>query len=140
MADTGGSVAIVHVERAGNRKLRCSIGRHVVVTDRKIEDGGSDAGCTSGELLLAAAGSCAAGSTCRFLDEAGLPSDELAVDVGLEPAGDGERDTIVIAVRLPPGCKDCDNSQIELAARSGGVVGRLALGSTIRVVCNRADA
>lgn len=139
MADTGRRPAIVHVERAGNRKLRCTVGRHVVVTDRRIEDGGSDAGCTSGELLLAAAGSCAAGSTRRFLDDAGLPSGDLAVDVGLEPAGNGGRDTIVIAVHLPPGCDGCDDEWIERAALSGGVVSRLALGSTIRFVCHRAD-
>jgi uncharacterized OsmC-like protein len=139
VAGAAGGSGIVHVERAGDRKLHCSVGRHVVVTDRKVEDGGSDAGCTSGELLLVAAGSCAAGSTRRFLDEAGLPSGGLAVDVGLEPAADGERDTIVIELRLPPGCGDCTDGEIQRAALSGGVVSRLALGSTIRVVCRRAD-
>ncbi len=140
MSDAAGGSATVHIERAGGRKLHCSVGRHVVVTDRKVEDGGSDAGCTSGELLLVAAGSCAAGSTRRFLDEAGLPSGTLAVDVGLEPAGEGERDTIVIAILLPPGCDDCKDSDVERAALSGGVVSRLALGSRIRIVCRRTDS
>jgi hypothetical protein len=139
VSGAAGGPRSVHVERAGGRKLNCSVGRHVVVTDRKVEDGGSDAGCTSGELLLAAAGSCAAGSTRRFLDESGLPSGGLAVDVGLEPAGEGERDTIVIAVSLPPGCGDCRDSDVERTALSGGVVSRLALGSRIRVVCRKAD-
>ncbi len=111
------------------RKLRCSVGRHVIVTDRKSADGGTDAGCTSGELLLVAAGSCATGAVRRYLDGRGFPAFDLVVEVSLKPAGlPGSRDKIVIEILVSADVPEHDVRQIETAALSGGVVGRLALG------------
>ncbi|HSM41203.1 MAG TPA: hypothetical protein VK862_10675 [Afifellaceae bacterium] len=45
MSDAAGGSATVNIGRAGGRMLNCGVGRHVVVTDRKVEDGGSDTGC-----------------------------------------------------------------------------------------------
>ena len=130
----------VHVERMDGRKLRCSVGQHVIITDRKMADGGTDAGCTSGELLLVSVGSCATGSTRRYLQERGLPFDELAVDVGLKPAASaGSRDVIVIEVFVSADIPKHDMPLIENAALSGGVTSRLALGSEIEVLVHRVD-
>lgn len=124
----------IHIQRAGGRKLRCRAGKHVVFTDRKEADGGTDAGCTSGELLLISIGSCAAGSVRRFLDEHGLPSDDLELEVRFE------EENIVIEVLLLGGDGKHDVPQIGKAALSGGVVSRLARGSGITVRCRQADA
>ena len=130
-----------HIKRMDGRKLRCRIGQHVIITDRKTVDGGTDAGCTSGELLLVSIGSCAAGSTRGCLQERGLPSDDLAVEVGLKPAASaGSRDIIVIEVFVSADIPKHDMLLIENAALSGGVVSRLALGSEIEVLVHRTDA
>ncbi len=76
----------IRVERMDGRKLRCSVGQHVIVTDRKKAEGGTDAGCTSGELLLVSAGSCATGAVRRYLDGRGISSRDMAVEVSLKPA------------------------------------------------------
>ncbi len=130
-----------HIKRMDGRKLRCQIGQHVIITDRKTADGGTDAGCTSGELLLVAAGSCAAGSSRRCLQERGLPFDDLVVEVGLKPAASASsRDVIVIEVFVSADIPKHDMALIEDAALSGGVVSRLALGSEIEVLVHRTDA
>jgi len=131
----------VRVAPMDGRKLRCSVGRHVIVTDRKSADGGTDAGCTSGELLLVAAGSCATGAVRRYLDGRGFPAFDLVVEVSLKPAGlPGSRDKIVIEILVSADVPEHDVRQIETAALSGGVVGRLALGSEIEILVHRADA
>ncbi len=61
---------MVHVRPVTGKKLLGSAGRHTVVTDRKVAEGGTDAGCTSGELLLLAMASCATGSIRNALVEA----------------------------------------------------------------------
>ena len=133
-------LSCIHVERIDGRKLRCEAGRHVIITDRKIEEGGTDAGCTSGELLLVSIGSCAAGSARRYLQEHGLPSVDLAVDVGLRPiAAAGSRDATVIEVSVSSDIPERDIAGIENAALSGGVTRRLAMGSEIEVLVHRVD-
>jgi uncharacterized OsmC-like protein len=116
------------------KKLSCSTRGHAVVTDRKSEDGGSNSGCTSGELLLMAAGSCAMGSLRNALSEYCLSRDESTVQVEFTPAADpDERDGILITVRLADRALAVGADTITRAATSGGVVSRLQLGSTIKV-------
>ena len=130
-----------HIEQMDGRKLRCQAGRHVIITDRKTADGGTDAGCTSGELLLVATGSCAAGSTRRYLQEHALPFDDLVVEVSLKPAASADsHHAIVIEVFVPADISKDDKPLIKDAALSGGVVSRLALGSEIEVLVHRTDA
>ena len=127
---------MVTVKPIGQKRLLASAGRHTVITDRKLEDGGSDAGCTSGELLLAAIGSCATGSLRNFLDKSGLTLDTLEVDVALEPSLNvEERDAIAITVNLPAETIDRRAEVIEAAAKSGRVVSRIVLGSRVIVRC-----
>lgn len=116
------------------KTLRCSTRNHVVVTDRKSEDGGGDAGCTSGELLLMAMGSCAMGSLRNALSQHRLSSDEIAVEVELTPAAPpADRDAILITVRLAERALSAGADEIARAATSGGVVSRVRLGSTVQV-------
>ncbi len=131
----------IRVAAMEGRKLRCTAGRHVIIADRKTADGGSDAGCTSGELLLVATGSCAAGTTRRYLHEHGLPLNGLAVEVSLKPApGAGARDIIVIEVLVSAEIARHHLPAIENTVRSGGVVGRLMLGSEIEIQADVAKA
>jgi OsmC-like protein len=123
------------------KRLLGVAGRHAVITDRKLEEGGTDVGCTSGELLLLAIGSCATGSLRNFLKDSGLSVGGLEVDVSLEPSPvAGERDAIAIDVCLPNEVLDGRLDAIAAAAQSGRVVSRMRLGSRIVVRCRPSDA
>lgn len=130
---------MVKVRPLDQKRLLGVAGHHAVVTDRKIEDGGSDVGCTSGELLLLAIGSCATGSLRNFLNKSGLATNGLEVDVQLEaPAEPGERDAIAIDICLPAEVLDGRAEEIANAAQAGRVVSRMKLGSRIVVRCQPA--
>jgi uncharacterized OsmC-like protein len=109
---------------------------HTVVTDRPLEDGGTDTGFTSGEMLLLAIGSCASGSLRRHFKEQGTPCRSLSADVRFDtPVAPGRRDRIVIDLKLDD--KLCANHvSIRTAALSGGVTSRIAAGSDMEVRIN----
>jgi organic hydroperoxide reductase OsmC/OhrA len=125
---------LIVVRPLEGKKLRCSIRGHVVTTDRPPEDGGGDAGCTSGELLLMAVGSCAMGSLRKALSNYRLSPDEIAVEVAFTPAAPpNDRDAILITVRLADRALAAGSDAIARAATSGRVVSRVRLGSTVNV-------
>jgi uncharacterized OsmC-like protein len=127
---------VVFVRPIAGKKLLGSAGRHSVVTDRRIEDGGTDAGCTSGELLLLAVASCATGSIRNALATDGIAADDIRVEVELTaPRQAGRRDGIRITVVLPERLLAGGTQAIVDAATSGGVVSRIRLGSDIEVLC-----
>jgi hypothetical protein len=127
---------VVFVRPIAGKKLLGTAGRHTVVTDRKLADGGSDSGCTSGELLLLAMASCATGSLRNALATHALTVDDIRVDVELTPPKDpAARDGILITVFLPERVLAAGTAPVVAAATSGGVVSRLKLGSDIEVRC-----
>ena len=124
---------MVFVKPIAGKKLLGSAGRHSVITDRKADDGGTDAGCTSGELLLLAMGCCATGSIRKTFAARGNPIDDIGVEVELSPAkAKGARDAILITVYLPQSVLAEGTGPIVDAAVSGGVVSRIVLGSEDR--------
>lgn len=127
---------MVFVRPITGKKLLGSAGRHSVVTDRKVADGGTDAGCTSGELLLLAMASCATGSIRNALAEYNLGPDDIRVEVNLVlPKTPGARDGILITVYLAQPVLTAGLDPIATAAISGGVVSRIKLGSDVAVTC-----
>jgi hypothetical protein len=127
---------VVFVRPVAGKKLLGSAGRHSVVTDRKVADGGTDAGCTSGELLLLAMASCATGSIRNALAGTNLGPDDIRVEVNLvPPKTPGTRDGILITVYLAQRVLTAGLDPIVAAAVSGGVVSRIQLGSDVTVAC-----
>jgi hypothetical protein len=127
---------VVSVRPIAGKKLLGSAGRHSVITDRKTTDGGTDAGCTSGELLLLAIGSCATGSIRKALSASGTPVDNIRVDVEFAPAkAQDARDAILITAYLPQTALAAGIEPIAAAATAGGVVSRIVLGSEVEVRC-----
>jgi hypothetical protein len=109
--------------------------------DRTREDGGTDAGCTSGELLLLAIGSCVTGRLRNTLEAAGLPATPLAVEVSFEPSARGERrEQIAVDVILPPALDDAGMALAEREALTGGVGSRVSAGSEMIVRVRRDGA
>lgn len=123
------------VRRMAGKQLLGTVRQHSVVTDRPVDEGGTDTGCTSGEVLLLAIGSCSAGSLRNFFEARGVPCAHLSVDVFFEPcANAGGRDRIVIEVNNPGGGPDrIDAGAIRSAATAGAVTSRIKLGSEVEV-------
>ena len=127
---------MVFTRPIAGRKLIGTAGHHQVVTDRKRADGGTDEGCTSGELLLLAMASCATGSVRTSLAARALPKDDIRVEVELVPPKQADaRDGIQITVFLPQAVLDAGREPIVAAATAGGVVSRVKLGSDVEVRC-----
>lgn len=125
---------VITVRPLDQKRLLAVAGRHAIVTDRKPEHGGTDIGCTSGELLLVAIGSCATGSVRNFLESAGAPTHSLYVRVAFEAHPEPEeRDMIKITINLLDQILDDHSEAIVKAALSGAVVSRLRLGSQVNV-------
>lgn len=124
----------INVRQLTGKQLQGTARTHRLVTDRTLEEGGSDAGCTSGELLLIAIGSCYVGSLRAFLEKQGLSCRELSADVFFEPHEDPtKRDRIVIVLTLDPAVRDFDLDAIKAVAGAGGVTSRIQLGSEIDI-------
>jgi hypothetical protein len=127
---------MVFIRPIVGKKLLGTAGRHSVVTDRKVTDGGSDAGCTSGELMLLAMASCATGSIRSALAARGTPLDDMRVDVDFVPPKQASaRDGIQITVFLPPAVLADGIEPILAAVAGGGVCSRIKLGSDVEVRC-----
>ena len=106
---------------------------HALVTDRTVEDGGTDVGFTSGELFLTAIGSCAIGSLRTFFEQLETPGEGMCAEVFFEPAAGGGRGRIVIALRFDPALLEAGAGAIAAAVAAGGVTQRVKLGSEIEV-------
>lgn len=131
-------MAHVRVERQEGRRLQGTARQHRVIMDRTREDGGTDAGCTSGELLLLAIGSCVTGRLRNTLEAAGLPATPLATEVAFEPSARGsKRERIAVDVIVPAGLDEAGVALVEREALTGGVGGRMAAGSEMVVRVRR---
>lgn len=117
-------------------QLLCTARSHTVVTDRPLDEGGTDAGFTSGEMLLLAIGSCASGNLRRHFMEQGTPCRELSLDVRFDtPIASGRRDRIIIDLNVDENlCTD--RECLRRAVLSGGVTSRIAAGSDMDVRIN----
>lgn len=116
-------------------RQRLGVARHhAVVTDRMLEEGGTDIGCTSGELLLLAIGSCATGGVSKFLQGQGVSCENLSMNVSFEaPAEPGERDRIVISINVDLTGQHAHADAIRTAAVSGGVTSRMHAATPLEV-------
>lgn len=126
------------VRTVTGKKLEARSRQHRVVTDRPPDEGGSDEGCTSGELLLMAVGSCATGSLRNYLQAQQLPTAGLQTELAFAPSAvAGARDKMVLVVTVPAGLDRCSDEALCAAATSGRVVSRLKLGSEVEVRIQR---
>jgi uncharacterized OsmC-like protein len=124
----------VRVRVLEGKQLLGTARARTVVTDRPLDEGGTDTGFTSGEMLLLAIGSCACGSVRNYLLEQGHARDHLAVDVFFERSTlPGTRDRIVISLDLDEALYRDDAERLRNAALCGGVTSRMKLGSEVEV-------
>ena len=123
----------IRIRQLGGKQLLGSARTHSLVTDRPLEQGGTDIGFTSGEMLLLAIGSCATGSLRNYLEMRGTPCAGIEADVFFEPTVPGARDRVVIELHVPESMLAAGVDAIRTAVTSGGVTSRVKLGSEIDV-------
>jgi len=77
-------------------------GRHKVVTDQPVADGGQDAGMSPVELFVGSVASCVCYFVGRFCTRHDIPQDGLLVDAQWEMAENPHRvGHITLAIHLP---------------------------------------
>lgn len=124
----------VTVRQLDGKRLLGIARTHAIVTDRPLDEGGTDVGFTSGEMLLLAIGSCCAGSLRGYLEAYGKSVRDLEVAVHFEPSATaGARDRIIITLKLDARDYRGGPERVKAAAVSGGVASRLAGSSEIEV-------
>jgi len=98
------SLRLVSVEHLEGTKLSVSVGPHEILSDRPTDEGGTDTGPMSSELLVAALGACMAGRLVRYCQSKEIPCTGLCVDLASELAEDGSRVAgVAIDITLPEG-------------------------------------
>lgn len=131
---TRGARPGVSVKQLDGKRLLGIARNHALVSDRPVDEGGSDTGFTSGELLLLAIGSCCAGSLRGYLEAQGKNVRELEVLAHFESGAEGAaRDRIVVTLKLDPRDYRGDPERVKEAALSGGVGSRLKNTSDVEV-------
>jgi uncharacterized OsmC-like protein len=83
-------------------KFEAECRSHKVITDQPIEDGGSDAGMSPVELLVASLGTCVGYYASVFCQRHKIPTDGLKVELDWEFAEDPHRiGSIEARIKLP---------------------------------------
>ena len=79
-----------YTRHLNGKKFETIVGAHRIVTDQPIAGGGTDAGPTPPELLLASLGSCAGHYAVEYLQTRSLSAEDLEIRVaaakGTSPA------------------------------------------------------
>jgi putative redox protein len=77
-------------------------GRHTIVTDQPIEDGGGDAGMSPVELFVGSLGSCVAYFVGRYCARHQIPCEGFTVDVEWSSAKQPHRvGAVELRIKLP---------------------------------------
>lgn len=107
---------------------------HVVLTGRRAADGEMERGCTSGELMLLAVGSCVVGNLNLFALQQGIDIEDLSANVRIEDVpGDGFGE-ITVDVQIGGEVPEDTLEDLRQAAGSGRVTGRFRQNSEVRIV------
>jgi putative redox protein len=84
------------------KKFETAVGRHRIITDQPVSQGGEDAGPTPPELLLASLGACAGHYAVEYLRTRSLPTAGLEILVNAEKGAQPARlASFRIDVNLP---------------------------------------
>ncbi len=130
----------VTAEFLGNAKFEVQARGHRLICDQPLDNGGSDAGMTPPEFLLASLASCAAYYAAQYLKARRLPADDLRVRVSAEKAQQPARlGSFRIEVRVS-GLDEHHRTGILRAAKACLIHNTLLGQPTIEVVVNGALA
>jgi putative redox protein len=100
--DAKEDIMTLHAVFHGGTRFDITSGRHRVVTDQPVEDGGQDAGMSPVELFVGSLAGCIGYFVGRFCERHAIPRDGLSVDAEWETAENPHRvGKINLAIHLP---------------------------------------
>jgi putative redox protein len=106
----------VFVEHVGGVRFKIDARNHTIESDQPVENGGSNAGMTPPEFLLAALGSCAGYYAAQYLKKRKLPQEGTRVRVTAEKAKNPARlDNFRIEVQIPAELTEEQREEVEEA-------------------------
>ena len=111
---------------------------HRVICDQPVDNGGSDAGMSPPEYLLASLATCAAYYAAQHLKARKLPGQDLKVRVSAEKATQPARLASFQIEVAVPGLDDHHQAGILRAVRSCLIHNTLLGGPSIEIAVNRA--
>lgn len=86
----------------GGTRYDITSGKHRIVTDQSVADGGQDAGMSSVELFVGSLAACIGYFVGRFCERHGIPRDGLTVETEWDAAKEPHRvGRISLAIHLP---------------------------------------
>lgn len=87
----------------GGRRVDAQVGRHRVVTDQPVENGGEDTAPSPYQLFLAAIGTCAGIFVQGFCAKRGLPTEGIAIrERPFQDPETGALERVELDIELPP--------------------------------------
>ena len=123
----------IQTSRLDGTTLVGRAGEHVVLTDRRLADGGNELGCTSGELMLLAVGSCVVGSVNLVAERYDANIEDLSADVQFEEVPGNGYGAITVDVQIRGEVPEKTLDALREAAGSGRLTGRLRHNSEVRI-------
>jgi uncharacterized OsmC-like protein len=124
----------------GGTKFEAYARGHKVICDQPLDNGGSDAGMTPPEFLLASLATCAAYYAAQYLNARSLPAEDLKVRVTAEKAAKPARLSSFNIEVTAPGLDERHQDGILRAAKACLIHNTLLGGPSLEVTVNsRAD-
>lgn len=108
----------VTAEFLGDVRFRVQARGHRLICDQPFDNGGSDAGLTPPEFLLASLASCAAYYAAQYLKARRLPAEDLNVRVSAEKAQQPARLASFLIEVTAPGLDERHQAGILRAAKA----------------------
>jgi putative redox protein len=109
---------------------------HGLICDQPSDEGGSNAGMSPSELLLASVASCAAYHAAQYLDTRGLSARQLTVRVNADKASQPSRLTSFRIDITVPGLNERHQAAIVRSVKTCLIPNTLSLGPAIEVSMN----
>lgn len=129
----------VTAEFFGDSRFQVQARGHKAICDQPMDNGGSDAGMTPPEFLLASLATCAAYYAAQYLKARHLPAKELKVRVSGEKAQQPARLGAFRIEVSAPGLDERHQAGIVRAAKSCLIHNTLLHPPSIEIVVNSAE-
>ncbi|WP_447974659.1 OsmC family protein [Nitrospira sp. Kam-Ns4a] len=127
-------VMTLTVTYQGGTRFTVSNGRHAVVADQPVEDGGTDTGLSPLELFVGSLASCVGYFVARFCARRGLAADGFTVEAEWELAEGPHRvGAVRLTVRLPGALAPEDQVRLLKVARGCTVHQSLAVPPEVEI-------
>jgi putative redox protein len=128
-----------YTRHLSGKKFETRVGEHLVITDQPIAGGGTDAGPTPPELLLAALGSCAGHYAVEYLQTRSLSAQDLEIRVSAaKDTSPARLASFLIEVNVP-GIDERHQQGLFRAVKTCLIHNTLLAGPTLEVVVTAAQ-